>query len=306
MKIRITAGILALLLALLAFALVVFLYLCEPDSQYEQKFNLEVAKVLLQLVVIIGAGTVFKVVYDQIRAERDREAVRQEIRKTLHDDLINRRTQVEQIRRSFVIQSAEDQPKKYRESIHDLLRIRIDLARLWHDFEVSKDIFTDSQVIQDMLEDMKGYLDVLIAEYKVNKDKIVATQTSDAFCSKNPIPDFTSYLDAEESYTNYFLLSYRSALKIIRRNMLNEPQEDGFVFIERPKDGEELKPGKIEVIGIVDRESDVSVNMSPAPVEDGKFVTNITLKIGEKVIRATATDRNGNRSSARISVSVSG
>lgn len=281
-----------------------FVYPHASNSTGQEDFKLEVAKVLLQLLVIAGVGTVFKVIYDQISANRTKVDAVSQLQRDFHERLVLRRTEVEKIRRSFAIQTAEVQLEKFRESIMSLLQERVELARLWHDIEASSDLFTDADRIQDMIDDMKVYLGQLTKEYENKKDEVIMVRSSDDFLAQNGLKRFEQFLKAGEEYTDLFLGSYRTALRIVRDNIVCKKRKTSsefrFTAQQEPLQSTNGQPSARVWGTIPGGLYRPYVNAEPATVADGRFEAKVTLTDDDTRIRVTASDIKDDRYSERV------
>ncbi|HKG58691.1 MAG TPA: hypothetical protein VKB05_02850 [Pyrinomonadaceae bacterium] len=214
-------------LAVLAW-LVIFWNLDDVQKTPRVEMQIELTKVLAQLVFVTLIGATITYIYNQHAKEKENNRLRFEennkLRRDLLSSLIEVRAQVEKIRREYRLLPSNKRQSGYKQAIHDLLQARLNLSQVWHGTETWKELYLDDGThIQAGLLGMKKYLDELIDEYEGGIEDFSQTKRESIIQTIANTPLFTRFVTGEggEAYTQEFLeQNYRTAARMIRKHIL--------------------------------------------------------------------------------------
>ena len=214
-------------LAVLAW-LIIFWNLDDGQKTPSVEMQIELSKVLAQLVFVTLIGATITFIYNQHAKEKENSRLRCEennkLRRDLLSSLIDVRAQVEKIRREYRLLPSNKRQRGYKQAIQNLLQARLNLSQVWHGIETWKELYLDDgQIIQAGLLGMKKYLDQLIDEYEDGIEDISQIKGESTIQTIANTPLFTRFVTGEggEAYTKEFLeQNYRNAARMIRKHIL--------------------------------------------------------------------------------------
>jgi hypothetical protein len=235
---------LALLLALtLVAVLLVFWYYLSQDPDYRSDFRFEIAKYLVQLILIALLGGVLVQQYgrerdiaeQQYNRQRDKAEAVNEFRKDILSGLTRAYNDTKKVRRilkASTVLKEEGSRKtyeisctKYEEQIQKLMDPQLEYEFYKKQLDASDGVFTNTKEVRKQLEELEGYLNYIIDEYdsKNGAYKKLKNQYSSSVPTKKlkMLDNFLSGDGFKEGFANKF----DDTAKLIRQAILtNRPQ----------------------------------------------------------------------------------
>lgn len=133
----------------------------------------ELAKILLQLVIIGIIGVFIKHLFDQHAKEKERRSSENEFRL----ELIRRFLKTyREIRKTRIYLETVQSAKMYRDQMKVIIEVRLDLSEILHEIETAGNVFKNVKMLQGKINLMEEHLKKLISEFEYEYNLIANMQ----------------------------------------------------------------------------------------------------------------------------------
>ena len=220
--------VLSFIFTITVFGVIIFFLLTHGDREI-RLFGFDVAKLLIQLILIVVFGGILIQEYNR---KRERKEALNDFRKMILRDLIRAYADTKKARRLLRAKcgpkaNAEDNNVGevpyvvYEEQIHNINDIQLRLETLKHELDTFKEAFTDESELKSCIESMEKYLRRLVTEY----EKISATDSPRECLSISQLNHLKNFIHRNPGkelspFTNDFTSIFRRSLELIQAESL--------------------------------------------------------------------------------------
>ncbi len=212
-------------IAILSIMGVVALY-SRASVTIRSEMEVELAKLLLQIIVIVFIGGIVKLLIDNASKERQKADVQRELermranalnefQKRLHDQLVQIFSDTKKSRRLLRARRSAVDHDRQMELISD---VQLDLETLAQEIKVAINIFSNEENLTSNIEAMAKYLNQLIDEYEHKFPKL--SNKSLSMSDLKWLNDFIGRYRKSE-FRKQFVHTYRLALRSLQHDLLH-------------------------------------------------------------------------------------
>lgn len=185
------------------------------DTTARDQIGLELAKTLLQVVVIVVFGGAVSLLTENFNLQRAKSNAQNELRKSLLNQLIRSHKDTKRARRLL---RAKKSLANYDEQLEVINDTELNIESIAEEIQAASFIFSNPNDLIGNLKSMTNYLRLLIEEYENVRPKL-HEEAFDNISVLIQLNDFVRPYN-EGTFNTNFSKKYREALELIQHDIL--------------------------------------------------------------------------------------